>query len=181
MHDAVRGRNAVPCTGARRPEPAVLDNELLDAHYIAGDGRANENIGLTAVHKVFHYEHNRLVEQTNDLIRAELANGNARSPNWVLAGANLRRWHSGERVERRSAVPAAKFGTETQYQHLVFEEFARKIAPTIHLFGNTPISISTPRSSPSLPMPSTASATPCSTRTCSDLPAQSRRHAGYWA
>ena len=24
------------------------DNELLDAHYIAGDGRANENIGLTA-------------------------------------------------------------------------------------------------------------------------------------
>ena len=30
------------------------DNELLDAHFIAGDGRANENIGLTAVHHVFH-------------------------------------------------------------------------------------------------------------------------------
>src|SRR5262249_34761822 len=30
------------------------DNELLDAHYIAGDGRANENIGLTAVHSIFH-------------------------------------------------------------------------------------------------------------------------------
>ena len=33
----------------------------------------------------------------------------------------------------------AKFGTETQYQHLVFEEFARKVAPTIHLFGNNDI------------------------------------------
>jgi hypothetical protein len=30
------------------------DDELLDAHYIAGDGRVNENIGLTAVHHVFH-------------------------------------------------------------------------------------------------------------------------------
>ena len=28
----------------------TYDNELLDAHYMAGDGRVNENIGLTAVH-----------------------------------------------------------------------------------------------------------------------------------
>jgi len=33
----------------------------------------------------------------------------------------------------------AKFGTETQYQHLVFEEFARKVSPNIHLFGNNDI------------------------------------------
>jgi len=39
------------------------DNELLDAHYIAGDGRVNENIGLTTVHDIFHSEHNRLVDQ----------------------------------------------------------------------------------------------------------------------
>src|SRR5262245_10837999 len=42
------------------------DNELLNAHYIAGDGRVNENIGLTAVHSIFHAEHNRLVDQTKD-------------------------------------------------------------------------------------------------------------------
>ena len=36
------------------------DDEMLDAHFIAGDGRVNENIGLTAVHHVFHSEHNRL-------------------------------------------------------------------------------------------------------------------------
>ena len=46
------------------------DNELLDAHFIAGDGRVNENIGLTAVHHVFHAEHNRLVEHTKDTVLA---------------------------------------------------------------------------------------------------------------
>lgn len=46
----------------------AYDNELLDAHYIAGDGRANENIGLTAVHSIFHSEHNRLVDQTKTLL-----------------------------------------------------------------------------------------------------------------
>ena len=29
---------------------------------------------------------------------------------------------------------AAKFGTEMQYQHLVFEEFARKIQPLVNVF-----------------------------------------------
>ncbi|MGA8516063.1 MAG: peroxidase family protein, partial [Burkholderiaceae bacterium] len=40
----------------------TYDNELLDRHFITGDGRGNENIGLTAVHTIFHSEHNRLVE-----------------------------------------------------------------------------------------------------------------------
>ena len=36
-------------------QPAgTYDDEMLDAHFIAGDGRVNENIGLTAVHQVFH-------------------------------------------------------------------------------------------------------------------------------
>src|SRR5690606_12720371 len=35
------------------PAAGTYDNELLDAHYIAGDGRVNENIGLTTVHHVF--------------------------------------------------------------------------------------------------------------------------------
>src|SRR5262249_18339045 len=39
----------------------TYDNELLDAHAIAGDGRVNENIALTTVHQMFHSEHNRLV------------------------------------------------------------------------------------------------------------------------
>ncbi len=111
------------------------DNELLDAHFIAGDGRVNENIGLTAVHHVFHAEHNRLVQHTKDTVLA--SNDLAFINEWLevdLAAlptpaqiATLV-W-DGERL-----FQAAKFGTEMQYQHLVFEEFARKIQPNINVF-----------------------------------------------
>jgi hypothetical protein len=112
------------------------DNELLDAHFIAGDGRANENIGLTAVHHVFHAEHNRLVEHTKEVT---LATGDLAFLNVWLAvdvaalpttaeEVNALVW-DGERM-----FQAAKFGTEMQYQHLVFEEFARKIQPQINPF-----------------------------------------------
>uniref|UniRef100_UPI001FE00097 peroxidase family protein n=1 Tax=Methylobacterium segetis TaxID=2488750 RepID=UPI001FE00097 len=131
--DSVAG---IPSVDARGNLTAY-DNELLDAHLIAGDGRANENVGLTAIHEVFHDEHNRLVQQVKDLVRSELAKGDtAFASNWVLDGTDLsdgiqeNEWN-GERL-----FQTAKFGTETQYQHLVFEEFARKVSPAIHLFGN---------------------------------------------
>src|SRR6185436_2359985 len=59
------------------------DNELLDAHYIAGDGRVNENIGLTAVHAIFHSEHNRLVEHTKQVALA--SNDVAFLNQWLLS------------------------------------------------------------------------------------------------
>ena len=40
----------------------TYDNELLDAHFACGDGRCNENIALSAVHQIFHSEHDRLVD-----------------------------------------------------------------------------------------------------------------------
>ncbi len=111
------------------------DNELLDSHFVTGDGRGNENIGLTAVHHVFHSEHNRLLEHTKSVVLA--TNDLAFINEWLdvpLAAlptpaqiATLD-WN-GERL-----FQAAKFGTEMQYQHLVFEEFARKIQPNINVF-----------------------------------------------
>ena len=119
------------------------DDELLNAHYIAGDGRANENIGLTAVHSIFHAEHNRLVDQTKELLItdalqthdtaflnswlmkpitvADLATLNPEAPDTLT-------WN-GERL-----FQAGRFGTEMQYQHLVFEEFARTIQPAVDEF-----------------------------------------------
>src|SRR4029077_1028807 len=44
------------------------DAEMLNAHYMAGDGRVNENIGLTTVHAIFHSEHNRLVDQVKQTV-----------------------------------------------------------------------------------------------------------------
>ena len=112
------------------------DNELLDAHYIAGDGRVNENIGLTAVHAVFHSEHNRLVQHTKDIVLA--SNDLAFINEWLNTDlialptpteiASLH-W-DGQRL-----FQAAKFGTEMQYQHLVFEEFARKIQIQVDVFA----------------------------------------------
>ncbi len=116
--------------------PNTYDNELLNEHFMAGDGRVNENIGLTAVHHVFHAEHNRLVGHTKDVILATAATGDVSFLNqWLLtpvtavpANLSTLNW-DGERL-----FQAAKFGTEMQYQHLVFEEFARKIQPQVDIF-----------------------------------------------
>jgi Ca2+-binding RTX toxin-like protein len=127
--------------GGPPPAEGFYDNELLDAHIIAGDGRVNENIGLTAVHHVFHAEHNRLVDHVKEVVLAELKTDPDFVRQWLLPGANLAdgvqdaEWN-GERL-----FQAARFGTEMQYQHLVFEEFARRIQPNIDEFEATDVTI----------------------------------------
>ncbi|MDR5652257.1 peroxidase family protein [Ruixingdingia sedimenti] len=106
-----------------RGQQTAYDDELLDAHYITGDGRGNENIGLSAVHHVFHAEHNRLVDQIKATIEA--SGDAAFIAEWRDANGN---W-DGERL-----FQAARFTTEMQYQHLVFEEFVRKIQPDVDIF-----------------------------------------------
>ena len=133
--------------------PFTYDNEMLDAHFVTGDGRGNENIGLTAVHTIFHSEHNRVVEADKDTIiasgdvfivnewllptaggtRAAITQGqldaiNALSGTAKAAAIDALNW-DGERL-----FQAGRFSTEMQYQHLVFEEFARKIQPNVDPF-----------------------------------------------
>jgi Ca2+-binding RTX toxin-like protein len=128
----------------------TYDNEMLDAHFLTGDGRGNENIGLTTVHTIFHSEHNRLVEVNKDTL---IASGDAAIVNeWLLtspesqitqaqlnainalgepakaAAIDALKWN-GERL-----FQAARFVTEMQYQHLVFEEFARTVQPNVDPF-----------------------------------------------
>ena len=127
----------------------TYDDELLNSHFITGDGRGNENIALTAVHSVFHQEHNRTVEankltilQSGDLafinewLRVDLPNLSSipSDPAQLEAFADTLAW-DGERL-----FQAARFTTEMQYQHLVFEEFARRIQPDVDpfVFNNTP-------------------------------------------
>ncbi|WP_404350837.1 fibronectin type III domain-containing protein [Phycicoccus jejuensis] len=114
--------------------PGTYDDELLASHAACGDGRCNENIALTAVHQVFHSEHNRLV----DAIRATLegdttAAGRAALAQWQavgVAGENgTGSWTYGQRL-----FQAARFVDEMEYQHLVFEEFGRKVQPAIRPF-----------------------------------------------
>ena len=108
--------------------PGTYDNEMLDAHFIAGDGRVNENIGLTAIHQVFHTEHDRVVEDVKHTLETDTtARGVAALAAWKSTGPSG--WGYGERL-----FQAARFVTEMEYQHLVFEEFARKINPAINPF-----------------------------------------------
>ncbi|MFC5930657.1 heme peroxidase [Cryobacterium melibiosiphilum] len=110
-------------------QPAgTYDNEMLDLHFAAGDGRVNENIGLTAIHQVFHSEHDRLaVEFKTTLSNDTSSKGIAALAEWKLA-AGADGWN-GERL-----FQAARFVTEMEYQHLVFEEFGRKVQPAIQPF-----------------------------------------------
>ncbi|GEO16184.1 peroxidase family protein [Microvirga aerophila] len=110
------------------------DNELLDAHYITGDGRGNENIGLTAVHHVFHTEHNRMTGHLKEVILAELDNDPAFVNQWLRPGADLSDGVQESEWNGEHLFQAARFATEMQYQHLVFEDFARNIQPNIDEF-----------------------------------------------
>jgi Ca2+-binding RTX toxin-like protein len=140
----------VPGAYADQIVRTVYDNELLDRHFIVGDGRGNENIALTATHAMFHGEHNRQVEDVKkslitdgdlaflnewlavDLTASEFqalqqGYGAAADKDAFLASQPLV-W-DGERL-----FQTARFSTEMVYQHLVFEEFVRAIAPQIDPF-----------------------------------------------
>jgi hypothetical protein len=93
------------------PGTGFYDNELLDAHYIAGDGRVNENIGLTAVHHMFHSEHNRQVDQIKATLLADAtATGSTTFPKPVADDPSRRgsRQPSDPRVGRRAPVPGGE-------------------------------------------------------------------------
>jgi len=109
-----------------RVATGFYDNELLDAHLVAGDGRTNENIGLTAIHDVFHAEHNRVLID----IKAMIEGGVDSHGVTHLARADMAGQWTGEMY-----FQAAKLVTEMQYQHIVFGEFVRKFSPNITAFG----------------------------------------------
>ncbi len=128
--------DTTPGSASASAPPGYYDNELLDRHFATGDGRGNENIGLTAIHSVFHSEHNRLVDQYKQTILASgdlamlnewLAVDVTAIPTSANAIASLQ-W-DGERL-----FQAGRFVNEMQYQHLVFEEFARAVQPSIEPF-----------------------------------------------
>jgi len=107
------------------------DNESLDAHYVAGDGRVNENIGLAAVHGVFHSEHNLLLKDIEDLLVKNPQVSKEFFSEWNLTGGtpNSPKWN-GIRLYQ-----AARFIMEMEYQHMTFDEFIRRISPSLQVFA----------------------------------------------
>jgi len=64
------GPNAV-AAALTEAQHRAIGEILLDSvgdHYIAGDGRANENFGLTAIHQVWHEEHSYQVRNIENTV-----------------------------------------------------------------------------------------------------------------
>ena len=103
---------------------------MLNAHFICGDGRCNENIALSTIHQIFHSEHDRLIDDIKNVLTsrprprrlAALPEWNSRPPRRPTAGT----------ASGCSRPPGSS--TEMEYQHLVFEEFARKMQPAVRPF-----------------------------------------------
>lgn len=105
------------------PSCTYYDDETLDIHLVAGDGRVNENIGLSAVHNVFHSEHNLLVKDITDMLK-----NNQVIPS-TFKNEFINNSNGGERLYQ-----AARFIMEMEYQHMAYDEFVRRIAPELPLF-----------------------------------------------
>ncbi|WP_431305315.1 peroxidase family protein [Sediminicoccus sp. BL-A-41-H5] len=101
----------------------------LEAHYVAGDGRLNENIGLTAVQEVFVNEHNRVLTDLKAVYGFE---GDQPAGGWTwtdpLTGVATK-------VTAEELFQQAKLFNEMTYQHLVFDQFVRKLSPNIAGFA----------------------------------------------
>jgi len=110
------------------------DDELLDLHFICGDGRCNENIALTAVHQIFHMEHDRLVDYFINPVDGVLTRPENAALLADFQNVNLTPGPNKTFTYQERLFQAARFVTEMQYQHLVFEEFARKVQPAINPF-----------------------------------------------
>jgi hypothetical protein len=144
-HNAVPSRGLVPdsdnvaSTDFAAQPAGTYDNELLNEHFCAGDGRVNENIGLSAIHQVFHSEHDRLVGDIKKVLLGDTSDTAAAAlQEWALpAGQGAPAVAGEERVASWNGerlFQAARFITEMEYQHIVFEEFARKVQPAINPF-----------------------------------------------
>jgi Ca2+-binding RTX toxin-like protein len=116
-------------------------------HYVAGDGRVNENVALTAIHHVWHEEHNFQIQNLTNTIYAKDA---ALSP---ATHEELHRWQVDTGVtdtagnfiyangagtaddviawDQEKMFNAAKLIVEMEYQHAAVDQYARTVSPHI--------------------------------------------------
>ena len=132
---------------------AAVNAAMLDSvgdHYIAGDGRVNENIALTTVHHVFHEEHNFQVQNVIKTIYAQdakefAANGSHSGlqawqgntgatdaqGNYIYNQGTASTLDDVIAWDQDKMFNAAKVIVEMEYQHAAIDQYARTITPHI--------------------------------------------------
>ncbi|MEZ5849316.1 MAG: peroxidase family protein [Hyphomicrobiaceae bacterium] len=134
---------------ATDPDVHAAVGEILMAsvgnHYVAGDGRVNENFGLTSIHHVFHEEHNYQVENLKTWIYAHDANNSPVTHEqlhaWQIdtgiqdANGNFTHGVGGPIAwEPDKMFEATKLVVEMEYQHAAVDQYARTVTPRIQEF-----------------------------------------------
>ncbi len=76
----------------------------------------------------------RMVAHLQQVIRQEAGNDPAFAAQWLVPGANVADGIQNSEWNGERLFQAAKFSTEMQYQHLVFENYARLVQPSVDAF-----------------------------------------------
>lgn len=111
-------------------------------HYIAGDGRVNENFGLTSIHHIFHEEHNYQVQNLIDALHrdavtsGDLTNlhnyqidtGHQNAAGDFIASNGEIAWNTDK------VFAGVKLIVEMEYQHSAVDQYARNVSPNIQEF-----------------------------------------------
>jgi Ca2+-binding RTX toxin-like protein len=165
ISDYINLQSGRPTALGTDPANGAILNEILlrsvGDHYIAGDGRVNENFGLTAVHHVWHEDHNwqidNLIASVNEQQAADpthtVAHGWQKAvtatgfdPALLPAGITIVNGHfedaKGNYVTSTGTVTwnqekmfqAATLIVQMEYQHVAIDQYARGMTPNIPLF-----------------------------------------------
>ena len=123
--------------------------ESIGDHYVAGDGRVNENIGLTSIHHVWHEEHNYQVNNLEQSIAAQDAQATTAGDtthqtlhNWqiqtnfmdVQGNYRLGSISGAINWDPEKIFNAAKLMVEMEYQHVAVDQYARSVTPDLPEF-----------------------------------------------
>ncbi|MBZ9799559.1 peroxidase family protein [Mesorhizobium sp. ES1-4] len=122
-------------------------------HYVAGDGRANENFGLTAIHHVFHANHNVQLVNLEKMVLAapdvdarhgyqtavsDGADGyfHDKDGNYTLTDQSSVQTASIDQISwnQDKMFEGAKLINEMEYQHVAIDQYARLVTPDLPEF-----------------------------------------------
>ena len=127
--------------------PGILGELLLRSigdHYVAGDGRANENIGLTTVHHVWHEDHNWQIDNLIYIIGQQqaadpthtVAHAFQIKTNFLDSKGNYVYTSGGSDIawDQEKMFQASVVIVQGEYQHVAIDQYARGMSPNIPLF-----------------------------------------------
>jgi len=127
-----------PATGELNAIAQEILLRSIGDHYVAGDGRANENFGLTAIHHVWHENHNWQIDNLINMLSQQTA---AVRNSWQV-DTGIVSTSNGNYIDSSGAIAwdqekmfqAATLINQAEYQHVAIDQYARGLTPNIPLF-----------------------------------------------